>query len=314
MIDRFRHTLDWSSLSRIERLALLGGISIWLGALLFATGLFLAIRNHHFERQAMAQATAIAGGNVEREMPSSTAPGDPPTTPTPTLVPPTATPTPVHYAVGWATATPTLTPWATATPDTDAWPVLRPRTSPTPGSNSSSGQLATVPDAPTPTSTPVSGPPDRIVIPSIDLDAPVVPIGWYLVEDGGNTYMIWQVADNAVSWHNTSAYPGHAGNVVLNGHHNIKGEIFRYLVDVAVGDRVRLYVGDQAYHYAVDQKMILKEKGEPLEVRWQNASWIQPTDSERLTMVTCWPYTSNTHRLVVTAVPVPPPPTGGLAE
>jgi sortase A len=171
-----------------------------------------------------------------------------------------------------------------------------------------------VPDAPTPTPTPVSGPPDRIVISSIELDAPVVPIGWYVVEEGGQSYMIWEVADNAVSWHKTSAFPGHGGNVVLNGHHNIRGEVFRYLVDVAVGDRVRVYVGEEVYHYMVEQKMILKEKGEPLEVRWQNASWIQPTQSERLTMVTCWPYTSNTHRLVVTALPAPPPPTGGLAE
>jgi sortase A len=314
MIERIKDKLDWSSLSRVERLALLGSVSIWLGVLLFAAGLVLAIRNYRFERQAMAQVTAIASLNVERPIASPTSRVDPQSTPSATPVPPTATPTLVHYAVGWATATPTLTPWATATPDTNAWPVLRPRTSPTPSGSSASGQLATVPNAPTPTPTPVSGPPDRIVIPSIDLDAPIVPIGWYIVEDGGHSYMIWQVADNAVSWHKTSAYPGRGGNVVLNGHHNIRGEVFRSLVDVAVGDRVWLYVGDQAYHYVVDLKMILKEKGEPLEVRWENASWIQPTDSERLTMVTCWPYTSNTHRLVVTALPAPAPPTGGITE
>lgn len=314
MIERIKHKLDWSSLSRVERLAFLSSISVWVGALLFAAGLLLAIRNHRFDQQAMAQASAIAETSTARETKSpAPPPGMMETALTPTDVPATATSTPVHYAVGWATATPTLTPWATATPDTNAWPILRPRTSPTPV-GSTAGRLATVPDAPTPTPTPVSGPPDRIVIPSIDLDAPVVPIGWYIVEDGGHSYMIWQVADNAVSWHKTSAYPGHRGNIVLNGHHNIKGEVFRYLVDVAVGDHVRLYVGDQVYHYAVDQKMILKEKGESLEVRWENASWIQPTDSERLTMVTCWPYTSNTHRLVVTALPVPPPHTEGITE
>jgi sortase A len=141
-----------------------------------------------------------------------------------------------------------------------------------------------------------------------------VPIGWYVVEQDGQRFSVWQVADYAVSWHKTSAYPGHNGNVVLNGHHNIKGEVFRYLVDLEVGDHVVLYAGEHVYYYQVEQKMILKEKGEPLEVRLQNASWILPTDDERLTMVTCWPYTNNTHRLVVVALPVPPPPTEGLIE
>jgi len=152
------------------------------------------------------------------------------------------------------------------------------------------------------------------VIPAIGLDSPVVPIGWYTAEENGESYSVWQVADYAVSWHKTSAYPGHSGNVVLNGHHNIKGEVFRYLVDLTVGDRVMLYAGDQVYYYEVEEKMILKEKGESAEVRRQNASWIAATQDERLTMVTCWPYTNNTHRLVVVARPVPPPSVDGLKE
>jgi LPXTG-site transpeptidase (sortase) family protein len=54
----------------------------------------------------------------------------------------------------------------------------------------------------------------------------------------------------------------------------------------------------------VTEKHILKEKGEPPEVRRQNAKWIEPSDDERLTMITCWPYTNNTHRLIVVAKPV----------
>ena len=165
-----------------------------------------------------------------------------------------------------------------------------------------------------PTPAPAAAPPDRLVIPSIELDAPVVPIGWYIIEQGEERYSIWQVADNAVSWHETSALPGHSGNVVLNGHHNIKGEVFRYLVDLQVGDRIMIYVGDQVYYYTVAQRMILKEKGESAEVRRDNAQWIGPTQDERLTMVTCWPYTNNTHRLVVIAKPAPPPTPSGLEE
>jgi sortase A len=312
-MNQLRRRLDWSSLSRVERLALVGSLSVWLGVVVVGAGLVLAIRDYRFNRQAAVQATAIAAANAAYNAPTNAALFDGPTsTSTPTSVPPTATATPIRYAAGWATATATSTPWATATPGTDAWPILRPRASATPADDRPPLRLP--PRYPTPTATPVSGPPDRLIIPSIDLDAPVVPIGWYVVEQGGQSQIVWQVADNAVSWHKTSAYPGQGGNVVLNGHHNIKGEVFRYLVDVEVGDRVLVYVGDQVFYYEVEQKMILKEKGEPLEVRLQNASWILPTDEERLTMVTCWPYTNNTHRLVVVASPVPPPPTEGLIQ
>ena len=134
------------------------------------------------------------------------------------------------------------------------------------------------------------------------------------MEQGTGRYAVWDVADYAVSWHKTSAYPGQDGNVVLNGHNNIKGEVFRDLIDVEVGDRILVYVADQVFAYQVEAKMILKEKGEPPEVQRQNAVWIGPTDGERLTMVTCWPYTSNTHRLVVIARPGDPLPESGLQQ
>jgi len=38
-------------------------------------------------------------------------------------------------------------------------------------------------------------------------------------------------------------------------------------------------------------------------VRRQNARWIAPTTDERLTLVTCWPYTGNSHRLIIVAKP-----------
>jgi sortase A len=102
--------------------------------------------------------------------------------------------------------------------------------------------------------------------------------------------------------------------MVLNGHHNIKGEVFRYLVDLELGDYIYVYAGDQQYAFAVAEKHILKEKGEPIDVRRENAKWIEPTDDERLTMITCWPYTNNTHRLVVVARPVPTRTVEGLYE
>jgi sortase A len=147
------------------------------------------------------------------------------------------------------------------------------------------------------------GPPTRLVIPAINLDAPVVPVGWKTEVENGHSYTLWEVADYAVGWHKTSAYPGQVGNTVLAGHHNIKGEVFRYLVNLEPGSEVQLYVGEKLYKYTVTQKLILREKDMPEEVRLQNAQWIAETQDERLTMITCWPYTNNTHRVVVVAKP-----------
>jgi sortase A len=226
-------------------------------------------------------------------------------TPTPTLTPlPTDTATPV----------PTLSPSATATatglpPETLPETPLdgRPTPTPTPDQQPSPTVLPTriTPTAspPTPSSSSVAGAPTRLVIKSVGIDTPVVPVVWTVVEQNGLELSVWNVADYAAGWHQTSALPGQPGNTVLAGHHNIKGEVFRYLVDVQEGDEVDLYVGDTVYPYFVEQKLILKEKGEPPEVRRQNAQWIASTNDVRVTLVTCWPYTNNTHRVIVVARP-----------
>lgn len=132
------------------------------------------------------------------------------------------------------------------------------------------------------------------------------PVGLMTVTQGGQIYMQWQVPDgDVVGWHEGSATPGQPGNIVLNGHHNINGQVFRDLVKLRPGDAITVYVGDRGYRYLVSERHILAEKGQPLAVRLKNAQWIQPTPDERLTLVTCWPYTSNTHRLIVVARPAP---------
>jgi sortase A len=153
---------------------------------------------------------------------------------------------------------------------------------------------------------------DRVQIPSIDLDSPIVAVGPRTMEENGVKISTWQVADYAVGVNEGSAYPGHPGNTVLTGHHNIKGEVFRYLVDVEIGAQVLLYVGERVYPYVVTEKMILPDKYVPLEQREENARWIEPFPDERLTMVTCWPYTDNTHRVIVVAKPLPEPPEGTM--
>jgi sortase A len=145
--------------------------------------------------------------------------------------------------------------------------------------------------------------PTRLTIPSVGIDSSVTPVGWTVIEKDGQEYSIWQVADEVVGWHKTTPPLGSAGNTVMTGHHNVSGEVFRDLVNVEVGDKVVAYSGGQKFEYTVELKTIVKEKGEPVEVRRRNAQWIAPTDDERLTFVTCWPYTNNTHRVIVVAKP-----------
>ena len=144
----------------------------------------------------------------------------------------------------------------------------------------------------------------RIVAETIGLDAPVIGVGWVTEDRGGVPTNIWSVADYAAGWHKNTALPGQGGNIVLSGHHNIKGEVFRYTIDLNVGDIITIYLGDQPYKYAVVDKFIVKDKGEPDAIRRENAKWIGPFNEERLTLVTCWPYTNNTHRAIVIARPV----------
>lgn len=151
------------------------------------------------------------------------------------------------------------------------------------------------------------GAPTRIVIPAIGLDAPVEAVGWHLEERDGQTVSVWDVpAYFTAGWIKSSAPFGSAGNTVLEGHHNIDGEVFRELVNLEPGDSIALYAGEISRAYAVVEKLILPEKDQPPEVRQENARHIAPTPDERLTLVTCWPYTNNTHRLIIIALPVSP--------
>lgn len=142
--------------------------------------------------------------------------------------------------------------------------------------------------------------PQRLIIPAIKLDAPVELVGWHTVNGASQ----WDVPDHfAAGWLKTSALLGKPGNTVLTGHHNIAGEVFRHLVKLKPGDEIEMRGDGQSYFYQVVTHRIVLEQGQPLNVRLENATWMQSTDDERLTLITCWPYTSNSHRLIIVAKP-----------
>lgn len=147
-----------------------------------------------------------------------------------------------------------------------------------------------------------AGSPEKIALPSIGVETDVVPIGWQLVTKAdGREVSEWEVANFAAGWHKNSAVPGQGGNVVLSGHNNIKGAVFRKLYTLNAGDPIHLWSGGQQYTYQVDEVMILEERDAPSEQRRANAQWIEPFDDDRLTLVSCWPENDNSHRVVVVA-------------
>jgi LPXTG-site transpeptidase (sortase) family protein len=235
----------------------------------------------------------------------------------PTLAVTAVPPQPTAIPQATQPSTPTLESLPTAITSTAPPPVLLPETElevveaiPTVTEESVEPEVTPEPTAtpsPTPTPDPASLIPNRLVIPAINLDAPVAQVGWETNLVNGQPVSSWIVPNSyTAGWHVTSALPGSPGNTVLNGHHNVHGEVFRYLENLQPGDEITLYTGVTSHYYAVTERHILKEKGESEEVRLQNAQFILPTEDERLTLVTCWPYTNNTHRLIIVAVPMQP--------
>jgi sortase A len=147
--------------------------------------------------------------------------------------------------------------------------------------------------------------PDRLIIPAIHLDAPIVPIYYKTIEYDHQTLEQWLVPNTfAAGWHYTSAQLGLPGNTVLNGHHNAYGQVFRNLINLEREDIIEVYSGEHVFTYQVVAKMLFPERYQPIEERIANASWILPSKDERLTLITCWPPDSNTDRIVIVAFPI----------
>jgi sortase A len=121
----------------------------------------------------------------------------------------------------------------------------------------------------------------RIQIPAIGVDAPVVQ------GDG------WEQLKKGVAQHIDTPNPGQRGNIVLSGHNDIYGEIFRYLDRLNPGDTVILFTSQRQYTYVITGTQMV----EPTTVEV-----MAPTPDARVTLISCHPYLVDIHRIVVSAV------------
>mgnify|MGYP000887869040 CR=1 FL=1 len=120
----------------------------------------------------------------------------------------------------------------------------------------------------------------RIVIPALNVDAPIVQ------GDG------WDQLKKGVGQHIGSGDPGQPGNLVLSAHNDIFGEIFRYLDRLQPGDEIQIHTVSQIYTYFITGTRIV----EPTEV-----SVLAPTVHSSLTLISCYPYLIDNQRIVVNA-------------
>ena len=129
---------------------------------------------------------------------------------------------------------------------------------------------------------------------------------WQVVGD----HTEWVIPANAAGHHIDSAFPGESGNVVISGHHNIQGRVFAQVsrigepgVSLGLGDEIILEdeLGRRFIYRISDWRRIPEDEA-AIELRRENASYLLPTDFPQLTLITCWPATNNTHRVIIQAV------------
>ena len=145
--------------------------------------------------------------------------------------------------------------------------------------------------------------PLRIVIPAVDIDARVVDVAWHVVDFGDEVHGVWDTVAGAAGHHRGSADPGQPGNCVLSAHSSdAGGAVFRRLDELNNGDIVEICTVDgQRHQYTVSSVLVLDELSATLAEKHEHAKLLDPVDGSVLTLVTCWPPWSYTHRIVVRA-------------
>jgi sortase A len=120
----------------------------------------------------------------------------------------------------------------------------------------------------------------RIQIPAINIDAPVVQ------GDG------WEQLKKGVAQHIGTPNPGQKGNLVLSAHNDVFGEIFKNLDKLKTGDQIIVFTNQNQYTYVVVNSQVVL----PTQVEVMG-----PTPKATVTLISCYPYRVDNRRIVITA-------------
>lgn len=173
------------------------------------------------------------------------------------------------------------------------------RNSPSPDESDSSDEE---PSDPEPEQVEMPGP-THLRIPGVGIDTEIVEVGYEVVEIDGHKVREWEVASYAAGHHKTSANPGEGGNIVVTGHNDWEGEVFRTLENVEAGQEVFLETEGAEHEYVIEEIHMRREVGVSMEERLATGQFMSDMPEERVTLITCWPYGVNDHRVIVVAKP-----------
>lgn len=122
----------------------------------------------------------------------------------------------------------------------------------------------------------------RIEISKIDVDL--------IMLEGSSQYNLIYGAGHMTG----TAYPGDVGNCAVAGHRGYTfGTYFYRLDELETGDIIKITYGGKVYDYSVDESFLVL----PTDVY----VLAQPKDEKQLTLITCDPPVTGTHRLIIRA-------------
>ena len=161
---------------------------------------------------------------------------------------------------------------------------------------------------PNPTATPLPSPATRLSIPAIGLNTSIKDS---IPRQKWNGTFVWDPPAYAAGHYNSSGNPGGGRNIIFEGHNNMAGEVFRNLDKLETGDEIYLLTDHGEFRYQVQQVMIIPYVGHEAQAIPQIQALTAPQSSEMVTLISCWPYSTFTSRIIVVALPVPGGGTGG---
>lgn len=122
--------------------------------------------------------------------------------------------------------------------------------------------------------------PERLIVPRIDIDAPIVSLG--IDADGA---MESPSGPDPVGWYTFSPTPGNPGNAVFSGHRDWRTGVtgvFWSLNSLEIGDRIAVTLADGTeLSYAVQVSVLLAPDEIPI------GEIVGQTAEEGITLITC---------------------------
>lgn len=123
----------------------------------------------------------------------------------------------------------------------------------------------------------------------IAIDIPAIDISNATIVGGDHWYALQQGIGHRVD----SGRPGTDQNVVLTGHNDVYGEIFKRLEELQVGDE--FYIRDNSGRQHT-YRVTFSDDVAPTDVHV-----LDPNNGVGATLITCWPYRVNNRRWIVQA-------------